>query len=246
MPRQHLRPGRTIPANALPGLLALLVGWLPADDTHTVALRTRLEAAVTQHIMTGFSKSGLSGEIVSIQLPRNLDQLDASSSIVAVKAFLPRQAGGRYVIPIRLTPPGGPSIRINALVQCVAVLTGWVARMPLDRETALSSGEFERKVVRITRRERDYFTADALPEGHRLSARIEAGQFLRYHHLEPIPAVKRGERVTVRFKRSTLTLVSPGKARRDGRIGDMIPVVVTVTGKRFHGRLVSPGIVVVE
>lgn len=58
--------------------------------------------------------------------------------------------------------------------------------------------------------------------------------------------VRRGEQVMIHFRRRNLILVSPGKTRREGNVGDLIPVVASVTGKRLFGRLVSPGIVVVE
>jgi flagella basal body P-ring formation protein FlgA len=58
--------------------------------------------------------------------------------------------------------------------------------------------------------------------------------------------VNQGDQVTIRLSRDSVTLTSPGQARRDGRIGDIIPVVVGVSGKRLMGRLVAPGIVLVE
>ena len=209
-------------------------------------LRDRLDRAVRMQVEQGFRRAGLSGEIAAVHIPALVDQLPADATFQPARIFDPRKSGGKQLIQMRVTLPGEPAMRLNIMVECVAVIHGWVARESLRRGTTLKSEDFQRQTLRVIRRERDYFTGEQLPEGYRLSANLPKGEFIHFRFLELVPAVSAGDLVTIHFKHDNLTLVSPGKVRRNGQIGDVIPVVATVTGKRFRGRLVSPELVIVE
>lgn len=229
------------------GLVCALSGSLRVEGPpRATLLRDRLEQATRQHVREGFDRANLTGELVAMHLPPNIDELDPTATIRPLRAFLPQKAAGRYVIPMEITPQVGDPVKVNITVECVAVVEGWAARFPLKRGTLLEPEQFQRKTLRVTRREQEYFAADSLPEGYQLSTSLAQGQLLQFHHLAVVPVVQRGEQVMIHFRRRNLVLVSPGKARREGRIGDLIPVVAATTGKRLYGRLVSPGIVVVE
>ena len=235
-----------ITAALLIGLVYVLAGGLYAGGLPPATLRERLEQAVRAHVMKGFNRSNLKAELVAVRLPPNVEALDPAATLKPLRAFLPRKAAGRYVIPVEIIPETGAPVRVNITVESVAVVKGWAARFPLKRGTLLEADVFERKTLRVTRREQEFFTADTLPGRYQLSSGLAKGQLLQFHHLEVVPAVRSGEQVTIYFRRRSLTLMSPGKARRAGNIGDLIPVVATATGKRLYGRLVSPGVVVVE
>ncbi len=246
MPSDHHRPDRIFTAVLLAGIFCALAGGLLAGAVPKATIRERLEEAVSQQVMEGFRKAGLMAEVVAVHLPTNVDKLDPDAAIRPLRAFLPRKAAGRYVISLEVTPLKGAAVKVNTTVECVAVVEGWAVRFPLKRGTLIEPEDFQRKKIRVTRREQEYFTADSLPGGYQMSTSLSQGQLLQFHHLEKVPVVQRGEQVMIHFRRTNLTLISPGKARREGNIGDLIPVVASTTGKRLYGRLVSPGIVVVE
>ena len=246
MPTDRHNPAGILTAVFLVGVVCALAVGLRAGAAPRTTLRDRLEEAVRQQVMEGFRKTNLMAEVVAVHLPPNVDRLGPDAALRPLRAFLPRKAAGRYVIPMEIIPQVGAAVKVNTTVECMAVVEGWAARFPIKRGTLIEPEDFQRKKVRITRREQDYFTADSLPEGFQLSTSVAQGQLLQFHHLETVPVVQRGEQVMIHFRRQHLTLVSPGKARREGSIGDLIPVVASVTGKRLYGRLVSPGIVVVE
>ena len=254
MPADRHNPAGILTAVFLVGVVCALAVGLRAGAARQgrtltaprTTLRDRLEEAVRQQVMEGFRKTDLMAEVVAVHLPPNVDRLDPDAALRPLRAFLPRKAAGRYVIPMEIIPQEGAAVKVNTTVECVAVVEGWAARFPMKRGTLIEPEDFQRNKIRVTRREQDYFTADSLPEGFQLSTSVAQGQLLQFHHLEEVPAVQRGEQVMIHFRRRNLTLVSPGKARREGSIGDLIPVVASATGKRLYGRLVSPGIVVVE
>lgn len=246
MPANRRSPDRMLSAVLLAGIICILAGGLQAGTVQSATIRDRLQEAVCQQVMEGFRKADLRAEVVAVHLPPNIDKLDPDAAIRPLRVFLPRRAAGRYVIPLEITPHEGAAVKVNTTVECVAVVEGWAARFPIKRGSLIEPENFQRKQIRVTRREQEYFTADSVPEGYQMSTSLAQGQLLQFHHLEEVPVVQRGEQVMIHFRRTNLTLISPGKARREGNIGDLIPVVAKATGKRLYGRLVSPGIVVVE
>ena len=228
-------------------LVSVAGSVLQAEDSPVaLQIRGQLEEVVRQHVQQGFEQTNLAGEVVAIHFPPNIDEIGQPFTVRPIRRFLPREAAGRYVIPLEISPANGNPVKVNLTAECVAVINGWVAHFPLKRGSLLEADNFRRKQVRVTRRERDYFIADTLPEGYQLSTSLSQNQLLQFHQMEEVPAVQRGEQVMIHFRRENFTLVSPGKVRREGVIGDLIPVVATPTGKRLYARLVSPGIVVVE
>ena len=249
MSRRTLHPALsrgTRPTALWVGVLVFLAVNLSADNHPEETLETRLEQAVHRQVMQGFKRANLDGELVAIHLPPLIKGLDPRSAIEPLRTFVPKKAAGRSIVPMAVTPAGGQPVKINITIETVAVVKGWTSNMPLKRGNRLRPEQFGRKTIRVTQREQDYFTAESLPEGYQLSTRLAPGRLLQFHHLELVPDVQRGEQVMIYFRRKHVTLVSPGKARRSGHIGDIIPVVAAVTGKRLYGRLESPGIVVVE
>ncbi|UCH63661.1 MAG: flagellar basal body P-ring formation protein FlgA [Fidelibacterota bacterium] len=246
MPANRLSPDRILTAVFLAGLICTFAGYLQARTDQGATIKDRLREAVHRQVAEGFRKADLLAEVIAVHLPRNVDELDPDAAIRPLRAFLPRQAAGRYVIPLEITSHEGSVVKVNTTVECAAVVKGWTARFPIRRGSLIKPENFQRKQIRVTRREQEYFTADSLPEGYQMSSNLAQGQLLRFHHLEEIPVVQRGQQVMIHFCRRSLTLISPGKTRREGKIGDLIPVIASTTGKRLYGRLVSPGIVVVE
>ena len=227
-------------------LIALLLAAATVAPAQADDPRTRLKKAVRSHVQEGLTKAGLVGEVTQIQLPARSADLQPGSTLEPLRAFVPDRAAGRYLIPMEIRPPEGRPFNVYVSVATVAVVEGWTTRFAVKRGAALEPEQFYRKTVRVASHEADYVQEAALPEQYQLTTSMKPGQLLRHHHIEPVPAVKAGEQVTIYFKSDTITLISPGKARRKGRIGEVIPVVATATGKRFFGRLTSPGVVVVE
>ncbi len=228
--------------------IAVYAGWLFAlvdISTTRNALTEQIEAVVLEHAAKGFTEAGLKGEIVAVHLPRNLPTGTQEVFIKPLRKFMPPRAAGRYVIPLDIIA-GNSAIKINVTVESVALINGWQANQPLKRGTPLNPRYFKRKIIRVTQRENEYFDGPVLPRNRQLAASIGGGHMLKYQHVEVIPAIVRGEKVTIQYRLKNLILTSPGKARREGQIGDLIPVIATETGKQLAGRLHANGIVVIE
>jgi len=64
--------------------------------------------------------------------------------------------------------------------------------------------------------------------------------------LERVPLIKRGDRITVIFRRGNLELSFPGEALERGFYGEVIRVKSLNTGRILKGRVVSEGSVVIR
>ncbi len=230
----------------LPGLVMILTGTLGAMSVGET-FRDKMERIVRNDVKSALKAAGLNGEVIGINLPRNMPEFALNSQIRPVIKYIPEKAATRTVLQYNIIEPGKRPAKVNAIVQTVAKVYGWVAVVPLKRGDELKPGDFRREMATVSYREEEYYADDQFLEGYELNTRLTQGQMLQFHHIKIKTAVKSGDAVMIHFRRSSrLTLISPGKVRRHGQIGDMIPVIATVTGKRLRGRLVSPGIVVVE
>ena len=228
------------------GLLWLLLGATTGFAANESSLSRHITAQVRAHVEAGLTAAGLHGEITSIVLPVAAAQLPVDSRVRPIRQFIPGRAAGRHIIPLEVTRPGAPSTKINVTVSTVAVIIGWTTAYAVQRGDALEPSQFTRKTIRVNGRESDYIQEEALPDNYQLASTIKPGQLLKHFQIEPIPDVNSGDEVTIYFKYNTITLVSPGKARRKARVGETLPVVATATGRRFYGVLVSPTVVIVE
>jgi len=231
--------------------LGLLMSGLSQNELKAAApakevLLRRLEEVVRSHVLKGFTQANIEAEVVAVHLPPNMPELDPSAEIRPQRTFLPTKGAGRYVVPVLVSRPHDRPVKLNPTVETVAVVHGWAARLPMKRGDLLDGDDFQRKTIRVTRREEIYFTEKFFPEGYQLSSSLAQGRLLQFHQIEEVPAVKPGETVMIYFRRNGITLISPGKVRRKGRIGDLVPVIAQVSGKRLWGRLEAPGIIVVE
>lgn len=230
----------------LTGLIMIHTGTLRAMSVGET-FRDKMERIVRNDVESALKAAGLDGEVIGITLPRNLPEFALNSQIKLVLKYIPEKAATRTVLQYTVIEPGKRPAKVNAIVQTVAKVYGWVAVVPLKRGDDLKPGDFRREMALVSHREEEYFVNDQFLRGYELNTRLSQGQMLQFHHIKIKTAVKSGDTVMIHFRRSSgLTLISPGKVRRAGQIGDMIPVVATATGKRLRGRLVSAGIVVVE
>lgn len=74
--------------------------------------------------------------------------------------------------------------------------------------------------------------------------RLDAGTVLRVSEIEPPIAVRRGELATVHCLRGGVVLQTRARARRDGRVGEVIEFRVDGSSRAFPARINGPGVAV--
>ncbi|MFC1747018.1 flagellar basal body P-ring formation chaperone FlgA [Candidatus Neomarinimicrobiota bacterium] len=221
---------------------SVLFATSPEEETFT----HRLEQLLRSHVLHGFERAELEAEVIAVHLPANLPLFGPEVRIEPQRTFIPEKAAGRFVVPVSVIGSDGKPVKLNPTVETVAIIHGWAPRLPMQRGDLIEPDAFETKTIRVAGREENYFTGDGFPTGYQLATNLAQGQLLMAHQLEQVPAVESGETVMIYYRRNGITLVSPGQVRRQGMVGDLLPVISRVTGKRLQGRLEAPGIIVVE
>lgn len=82
--------------------------------------------------------------------------------------------------------------------------------------------------------------------GYKTLSSLRRGERVEGKRLQRVPAVRAGDRVTIRFTRPGLQVSLSGRAFRSGSVGDIIDVRPEATTKRFQARITSKGEVLVE
>ncbi len=147
------------------GVFVFLAVKLSAVSHPENSLKARLEQAVRSPVMRGFKQANMAGELVAIHLPPNIKELDPRSASEALRTCVPKKEAGRAGVAMAVTPEGGQTVKVNVTVATVAGGGGWTTNLPLKRGSRLRPEQFERKTIRVTRREQDYYIQESLPDG---------------------------------------------------------------------------------
>jgi len=118
-----------------------------------------------------------------------------------------------------------------------------VAVLPIARGTAVSAAQFaiERRPLAAGAAARPA-APDAI-DGTRLRRSLAAGEVLAAGDLEPVPFVRRGDKVTALAEAAGIAVAMQVTALEDGANGATITVKNDRSGKRLQAVVVAPGTV---
>ncbi|MFH1278952.1 MAG: flagellar basal body P-ring formation chaperone FlgA [Candidatus Eisenbacteria bacterium] len=116
----------------------------------------------------------------------------------------------------------------------------------LDRHETVDSGDLrlERREIRTVAD--DVFGAATALEGMRTRRMLGDGVIVKRDDVEPVPLVRRGERVMLTVSYGGITVSAVAKALDDGVSGDVIRVKNERSGRRLYGVVVAEGLVRVD
>lgn len=119
----------------------------------------------------------------------------------------------------------------------------WVTTRDLARGTVIGESDLEH-VKRDEGKLRGAAILDASQAvGRRARRLIRAGQPIRAHWVEEVPAVERGDRVRLLFVSGGLRIESSGTVRQDGNVGDVVRVRSETSKRELSGVVKSDGAV---
>ena len=120
-----------------------------------------------------------------------------------------------------------------------------VATDNLRRGEIISSDNVDFQQQDISKLKQPLFDGEDV-YGKRLKRSLRLGQPLLRKQVEFPPLIKRGDRVTIRAKRSGLMLTAAGEAKQDGLVDDTIRVMNLGSRKEVRCQVVAAGLVQVE
>ncbi len=121
----------------------------------------------------------------------------------------------------------------------------WTATDDVAAGTDLARVAWVRGDVELTAA-REAVVVHEMPPGGRLRVPLRAGEALRAHHVEAVPPVRQGERVTVRMQRSGLAIETYGESLQDGQLGRAVWVRTVGALGAVRGVVAAPALVEVQ
>jgi flagellar basal body P-ring formation protein FlgA len=232
--RQHLGP--LAGAVLLPDTLQLQRGGavLHGDE---------LERRVLE-FLTPLSE-GLGGEVSfrDFRLPATIF-LRSTSSTMAVQLSRGLQPGRNGVRLVLTDAYGRQERSFSGSVFVDVWATVACAARPLNRRDVVGPAD-----VTFRRKNLAYLRApawDGKSLHMRMTAPVGEGQVIYADTVEPIPLIRKGDRVNLVFNGSSIQLEVPAEALADGRFGERIEVVNMETRRTVQARIVDAQTVVVR
>jgi len=122
----------------------------------------------------------------------------------------------------------------------------YVLKRSLETGEEISPDNLTKKFSPESDLPRNFIPASEELEGLRVRRTLSQEQVLCWHHLEEIPLVERGDRISLQLNSSGLTITVPGEALEDGNFGEEIRVRNYFNGEIIRGRVARDGTVEIE
>ncbi len=147
--------------------------------------------------------------------------------------------------------PGSNTLLVDYLIESTLVarvrVVGFVdvkipvvvLKRPVARHAVLSREDLAVERRSVTRVPQDAITSPEEAVGLRTKFGLSAGQLLRRSVLEHPPLIRRNQPVRIVARTPYITVVAYGKAKEDGRLGEVIRVVNLASKREVYARVVS-------
>ena len=135
-------------------------------------------------------------------------------------------------------------INVSAKVEIQAEVV--VAAERISKGTTITDGMIRMEKIKIRGPIGDFCTDFALVTGQVADRNIQPNQPVAKAHLAKAVDVKAGDLVLLVAENSEVKLSTRGVAKKDGSIGELIPVLNLRSNKRLFGRVMDAGMVQVS
>ncbi len=200
--------------------------------------------AINDHIIATFD---FDPKMTEIECRPEIDTITLSDSteiIISCREYpAPR---GYFPIKVLLQDGSGSIRTISTSIDVSHFQNVLVAKKRVRSREQTSQLDFTIERVEVNKVIGNPVKDFAPLDGMQASKTISKGKILTEEMLEPIPVVRRGERVKILYKSNSLKVEAYGIARKDAIEGEMVEVKNTDSGQKIYGRAASDGVVIVE
>ncbi len=182
------------------------------------------------------------------------ERVDTFPESVAGLAFEPGETGYRVSSPNSAARTGPVSFYVETFaggtLSRTLPVTVWVqlfreqcvTKTSLARGQAITAADVELARVDLGNAADEGYASIDECVGLRVRRTLPAGWTLTTRDLERMPAVKRGQKTTVRYRHGGISAVATVEVKADGWVGDSVPVVNVDSKRGFTAFVAGPGV----
>lgn len=219
-------------------------------DEPEIVVRTRAELVSGDTLMEKAREALLetaSATLATVGVPGRWELTCSTPASVTVSADDPivrvqRTSGtapGVMVAVVDVIVAGIPARTVNVRCDAVWEQQVLVALQPLKRHDVLEGEVYDTEWRRFTSLPREGLLSTESPEGWRVTRPVSSGTVLTRTMVEPIPLVRRGDRISIVASTGGILVTAPGVAQGDGGPGEVIRVENTLSGQIVEAYVVD-------
>ncbi len=226
------------------------VTGLPVDQAARQAPSASLEARLRETVCRNLANKGMPKEHeVKITFNPGLRELLALTNPPYEFEIIPQRSSnwlGLVAFKVKVYRDGQEIQALPVLAEVHVRMPLFVAAKTINSKARISKTDIEKSWREITSLKDKYLTdaGDVLDQQARKM--IPAGTVITGDLLEPLPMVKRGQLLTVVYRRGGLDIRTVGKSMQSGFKNEVIQVRNERSKEIFRARVTGPGQVCVE
>lgn len=208
------------------------------EKAHQIVTKDMLAEKLKDHLLKIAGEQNLNITIEAIKI-RSLDKLLLSLGDLEItfKPALDKLSSSMGIYIICLVN-GRREQNIWANIKMSLKKEVLVAKNTIKKYQAIQDGDLEAKIIKLNHSDYNSFFSDKNQIlGKRSKINIKNGTILNLKMIEPIPAVKKGERINIVIENEKLRIVSIGETKEDGFLEKGIRVMNISSKKEISGIL---------
>jgi len=228
-------------ALALAGLagFANAAGNNTANTTQSIASIQVLTESFLRNHYDSLTQGQLQDAHISVNSLDPRLQLSACDKPLTPSLQSKGSQGGRVTVKVRCTGIKPWAVYVTAKVTIMAPVA--VATRSLPRGTLLHPEDISLEARNIASLPRGYVTDVSRVEQLQVKRPLRPGDLIRLPNLAQPTAIKRGDEVAIEASSGAISVVMPGEALSDGRIGQQISIRNRKSSRIIKARVVAPG-----
>jgi flagella basal body P-ring formation protein FlgA len=212
---------------------------------HVEIMKSEIEKIVSDFILQHAPRENTSARIKEIRVP---DGVVMSKGRVTYKVAAPRnrQLMGRCPISVEFSVDGRLQKKVwaTAVVEVLGPVV--ITRKPLGRYKPITEDDIEVQTLDLADMPSNVLSDPEAVIGKRTRRAIGVQTPLRADSIELPPLVKRGDLVVIIAESETLKITTLGQVKKQGRLGERIPVLNLDSKKILHAQVIDANTVRVD
>ncbi len=220
-------------------LLAFILWLCPVKETSAgIIPADSIRAAVIDSLNAFAEKNGIEIQ-VDVPYTVNVEVKAIEKPRIRVKVPSGKKLNSRVQVKVEfMNNEGETSRQVNVVARVKTFATAAAILVDLNRDDVITQEDVVIKKMNVTK-SKDYFDSFSGLKGMQAKRKLKAGSILTRKNVEPIPVIRRGDRVVMKACIGNIHITAEGIAREDGGLNENIRVYNETTRKNIICRIIN-------